>query len=105
MAREREPLSTWRNTLFLLEEVASGMEFRNSLYVTFKCRSISAVPVDRQSSPLPSWEESHAFSSHVPPSFTILSSNNFTVADESPIECLPTTQPTDEQEAVICDWS
>ena len=85
---------------FFLEEVASGMEFRHPLCITFERRSISAVPVDRQPSPHPSWEKSHAFSSYVPPSFLILSSNNFTVADESVIECLPTTQPTDEQEAV-----
>ena len=52
---------------FFLEEVASGIEFRNSLCVTFKRRSISAIPVDRQSSPRPSCEESHAFSNHVPP--------------------------------------
>ncbi|KAH9782068.1 ADP-ribosyl cyclase/cyclic ADP-ribose hydrolase [Citrus sinensis] len=84
---------------FFLEEVASGMEFRNPLCITFERISISTVPVDRQPSPRPSWEESHAFSSYVPPSFPILS-NNFTIADESPIECLPTTQPTDEQEAV-----
>ena len=81
---------------FFLEEVVSGMEFRNPLCITFEHRSISAVLVDRQHSPRPSWEESHAFSSHVPPSFPILSSNNFAVADESPIECLPTTQLTDE---------
>ncbi|KAH9726740.1 SWIM-type domain-containing protein [Citrus sinensis] len=85
---------------FFLEEVASGMEFRNPLCITFERRSISTVPVDRQPSPRLSWEESHAFSSYVPPSFPILSSNNFTVADESPIECLPTTQLIDEQEAV-----
>ncbi|KAH9751900.1 SWIM-type domain-containing protein [Citrus sinensis] len=62
---------------FFLEEVASGMEFRNPLCITFERRSISAVPVDRQPSPRPSWEE-----------------------NESPIECLSTTQPTDEQEVV-----
>ncbi|KAL9411325.1 hypothetical protein AB3S75_045008 [Citrus x aurantiifolia] len=81
---------------FFLEEVASGMEFRNPLCITFERRSISTVPVDRQPSPRLSWEESHAFSSYVPPSFPIISSNNFTVADESPIECLPTTQLIDE---------
>ena len=85
---------------FFLEEVASGMEFRNPFCITFECRSISVVSVDRQPSPRPSWEEIHAFSSYMTPSFHILSSNNFTIADESPIKCLPTTQLTDEQEVV-----
>ena len=51
---------------FFLEEVASRMKFRNQLCITFERISILAVPVDRQPSPRPSWEESHVFSSHVP---------------------------------------
>ncbi|KAH9681546.1 SWIM-type domain-containing protein [Citrus sinensis] len=75
---------------FFLEEVASGMEFRNPLCITFERRSISTVPVDRQPSPRLSWEESHAFSSYVPPSFPILSSNNFTEVNEfvTEVDCL-----------------
>ena len=93
-------IQTNNDVEFFLEEVHSGMKFRNPLCVTFERISISTIPMDRQPSPRPSWEGSHAFSSHVPSSFHILSLNNFTVTDESSIECLPITQPTNEQEVV-----
>ena len=44
-------IQTNNDVEFFLEEVASGMEFRNPLYITFERRSISAVPVDRQPTP------------------------------------------------------
>ena len=94
-------IQTNNDVEFFLEEVDSGMKFRNPLCVTFERRSISTILVDRQPSPRPSWEGSHAFSSHMPSSFHILSLNNFTITDESPIECLPTTQPTNEQEQLM----